>query len=136
MASLEQQLAVIYGKLREEIQEVMMDEVRKVINNALIDQGGIAYEDYEPKYYRRRQYRLTNPNFLLADLKGQDQVYYSMNIPDKTRKYNVVHFVEHGASYGTKDRTIHRNTVEVLKGTNDHTLAMKQGLVKRGWKVK
>lgn len=122
----------IRSSLAAETAGAVKDEMRQAIQ-------GTVYDAYAPRYYRRRmeQGGLIDSSNIQSSIDGDTLTVRDTAPLDNGRAdYALDDLIVNGLGNMPFPRDFYGDTAEQLRQDGAHVQAMREGLKKRGWKVK
>lgn len=125
--------------IEKNIQETMLDDVAEAVKDDMQEAIQTSvYRVYQPEHYRRRYGDGglgARENLEVKEIPNGISVKDVAPLDNHRTDYALDDIIVNGLGMQSFDRDFYSETAEMLKKTNDHTEALKQGLKKRGFKV-
>lgn len=126
--------------VEKDMQKVLENEVTETVKDNLIDTTNTSvYGVYSPKYYTRRMDKngLIDRGNIEANVSGNVLTVHNNTPLDNGRSdYALDEIIVYGKGKQPFARDFYGDTVARLENNGEHVEAMKNGLRKRGYKVK
>ena len=126
--------------IEKDMQKVLENEVAETVKDNLIDTTNTSvYGVYSPKYYTRRMDKngLIDRGNIETNVSGNVLTVHNNTPLDNGRSdYDLDEIIVRGWGKQPFPRDFYGDTVERLENNGEHVEAMRNGLRKRGYKVK
>lgn len=133
-------LNALMTHIEKDMQKALENEVAETVKEnmkAAVDEN--VYDVFTPEYYNRRMENggLTDSNNLQANVSGNVLTVRDVAPLDNGRTdYELDRIIVEGLGKQPFPRDFYGSTAERLEDNGEHIKAMKEGLRKRGYKVK
>ncbi len=130
----------LFAHIEKDVQDVLEHDVTETVKDHMSDtiQKNV-YNAYSPMYYKRRgeQGGLIDKRNMEATVNGNTLTVKDIApLDNHNTEYELDAIIEFGLGNQPFPRPFYDDTEERLLKTNDHVESMRQGLRRKGYKVK